>query len=198
MSRTPPLVALALLALSGCLERASLPAGAPYGPDPALPQPNKKPIPTVKVARATGWPADGAPTPADGFEVRAFARGLDHPRWLYVLPNGDVLVAETNAPPRPEEGKGFKGKVMKLLMKRNGSAVPSPDRITLLRDVDGDGVLEVRAPFLTDLHSPFGMALVGDRFLVADTDAVVSFPYREGETRITARRRRSRTFPPAP
>jgi len=126
---------------------------------------------------------------ADGdgvLEVRALVRGLDHPRWLYVLPNGDVLVAETNAPPRPEEGKGFKGKMMKLLMKKNGSGVPSADRITLLRDADGDGVLEVRAPFLTDLHSPFGMALVGDRFLVANTDAVVSFPYREGETRITA------------
>jgi glucose/arabinose dehydrogenase len=186
MRRLLPLLLVSLLALPACLERAKLPAGAPYGPDPALPEPNKKPIPTVKVATAVGWPADGAPTPADGFEVRALARGLDHPRWLYVLPNGDVLVAETNAPPRPEEGKGFKGKVMKLLMKKNGSGVPSADRITLLRDGDGDGIAEVRAPFLTGLHSPFGMALVGDRFLVANTDRVVRFPYREGETRIAA------------
>ena len=182
MARVLPL--LPVLLLAGCLERATLPPGAPYGPQPTLPEPNKKPIPTVKVARATGWTAEATPVAANGFSVRALARGLDHPRWLYVLPNGDVLVAETSAPPRPEEGKGFKGMVMKLLMKKNGSGVPSADRITLLRDVDGDGIVEVRAPFLTDLHSPFGMALVGDRFLVANTDAVVSFPYREGETRL--------------
>ncbi|HEX5044710.1 MAG TPA: sorbosone dehydrogenase family protein [Candidatus Polarisedimenticolaceae bacterium] len=186
MARAAPLLPLLMvLLLASCLERAKLPPGAPHGPDPALPEPDKTWIPTVKVAKATGWPAGGAPVPADGFEVRALVRGLDHPRWLYVLPNGDVLVAETNAPPRPEEGKGLKGKIMKLLMKKNGSAVPSADRITLLRDVDGDGLLEVRAPFLTGLHSPFGMALVGDRFLVANTDAVVSFPYRDGQTRIT-------------
>ncbi len=193
-----PLLLVSLLAFPGCLERAKLPPGAPYGPDPTLPDPNKKPIPTVKVATATGWPADGTPTAADGFQVRALARGLDHPRWLYVLPNGDVLVAETNAPPRPEEGKGFKGKMMKLLMKKNGSGVPSADRITLLRDVDGDGVVEVRAPFLTELHSPFGMALVGDRFLVANTDAVVSFPYEEGETRIRAAPQKVADLPAGP
>jgi len=118
--------------------------------------------------------------------VNAFAEGLVHPRCVYVLPNGDVLVAETNAPARPDEGKGIKGRAMKSVQKRAGAAVPSPNRITLLRDADGDGVAELRAPFLEGLNSPFGMALVGDDLYVANTDAVVRFPYRKGETRITA------------
>ena len=117
--------------------------------------------------------------------VNAFAAELDHPRWLYVLPNGDVLVAETNAPPKPEDGKGIKGWIMKRVMKKAGAGLPSANRITLLRDADGDGVAETRSVFLEGLNSPFGMALVGNDFYVANTDAVVSFPYTEGETRIT-------------
>jgi glucose/arabinose dehydrogenase len=116
----------------------------------------------------------------------AFADGLEHPRWLYVLPNGDVLVAETNAPPRPEEGKGLKGAIMKRAMAKAGAAVPSANRITLLRDADGDGVAEMRGVFLDGLNSPFGMALVGQDFYVANSDAIVRFPYKGGETRITA------------
>jgi glucose/arabinose dehydrogenase len=111
---------------------------------------------------------------------------LTHPRWLHVLPNGDVLVAETNAPPRPKDGEGIKGWVMGLVMKRAGAAVPSPNRITLLRDADGDGSAEVRHVFMEGLNSPFGMVLVGDKLYVANTDAVVVVPYQPGQTRIDA------------
>jgi glucose/arabinose dehydrogenase len=126
------------------------------------------------------------PTPAAGLEVAAFAEDLDHPRWLYVLPNGDVLVAETNAPPRPEDSEGIQGWAMSFFMERAGAGVPSADRITLLRDADGDGTVDQRTVFLENLHSPFGMALVGHDFYVANTDAVVRFPYQEGQTEITA------------
>jgi glucose/arabinose dehydrogenase len=118
--------------------------------------------------------------------VAAFATDLDHPRWLYVLPNGDVLVAETNAPPKPEDGKGIKGWVMGLVMKRAGAHVPSANRITLLRDTDGDGVAEMRSVMLEGLNSPFGMALVGSDLYVANSDAVMRFPYAVGDTHITA------------
>jgi glucose/arabinose dehydrogenase len=130
--------------------------------------------------------------------VTAFATGLDHPRWLYVLPNGDVLVAETNAPPRPEDCKGIKGWFMKRFMKIAGAAVPSANRITLLRDADGDGVAESRGAFLEGLASPFGMALVGDALYVANTDALVRFPYRAGEMRITAPATRVTALPGGP
>jgi glucose/arabinose dehydrogenase len=155
------------------------------GPDPALPAPEQKLIPTLDIAPSIGW-ADGAhPTPAAGFLVNAFVRGLDHPRTLYVLPNGDVLVAETNAPPKPDDAKGIKGAVMKSVMKKAGAGVSSPKRIVLLRDADGDGVAEMKTVFLKDLNSPFGMALVGNTFYVADTDAVLRFPYTPGATSIT-------------
>ena len=167
-------------------EEAKLPVSAGMGPEPKLPPPNTTLIPTVKIAPAVGWPPGGKPAPAPGLAVNAFATDLDHPRWLYTLPNGDVLVAETNAPPRPEEGKGIKGAVMKKMMKKAGAAVPSANRITLLRDADGDGVAETRSVLLQGLNSPFGMALVGSELFVANTDAVVRVPYRPGETAITA------------
>ena len=175
------------LVLSACAERAQLPPGADTGANPTLPEPNSSLIPTVKVAKATGWPEGVTPKAAQGTSVAVFATGLQHPRWIYVLPNGDVLVAETSAPERPEEGKGVKGRAMSMFMKKAGSAVPSANRITLLRDADGDGVPETREIFLQDLNSPFGMVLVGNDFYVANTDAVVRFPYRNGETRITAK-----------
>jgi glucose/arabinose dehydrogenase len=156
------------------------------GPDPELPAPTKTLLPTVNIAPAKGWPNGAMPTAAAGLEVAAYADGLDHPRWLYVLPNGDVLVAETNAPPKPEDGKGIKGWVMGLMMKRAGAGGKSADRITLLRDEDGDGIVDSRSVFLDGLHSPFGMALVGDDFYVANSDAVVRFPYEEGAVRIEA------------
>ena len=156
------------------------------GPRPELPAPQKTLLPTVNIAPATGWPQGGAPQAAAGLQVVAFASGLDHPRWLFVLPNGDVLVAESNAPPKPEGSKGIKDYVMGLVMKRAGAGTPSANRISLLRDADGDGVAETRTVFLSGLYSPFGMALIGDRLFIANADAVLSFPYRTGDTAITA------------
>ena len=180
-----PALALPLAcALVSCGDSAKLVKHEDTGPQPVLPAPVKRAIPTVHIAPAIGWSEGAAPTPAVGLAVTAFARGLDHPRSLYVLPNGDVLVAETNGPPRPEDGKGIKGAVMKAVMKRAGAGVPSPNRITLLRDADGDGAAELRTVFLANLMSPFGMALAGDTFYVANADALVKFPYRDGETSI--------------
>src|SRR3954464_11946975 len=156
------------------------------GPNPTLPDPNELIIPTIKVAKATGWPAGRTPTAAAGTRVNAFAPGLDHPRFLYVLPNGDVLVSETNAPPKPDDETGFRGKLFKHFQKKAGAGVPSANRITLLRDADGDGVAETRTAFLTGLHSPFGIALIGQDLYVANSDAIVRFPYVEGATQITA------------
>jgi glucose/arabinose dehydrogenase len=174
------------LVCAGCGDVARLPVTAGMGPEPALPPPHKTLIPTVNIAPAKGWPADGKPTAAAGTTVNRFAEGLVHPRWIYVLPNGDVLVAETNAPPRPEDGTGIKGWVMKTVMKQAGAAVPSANRITLLRDADGDGFAEVRHTFLENLNSPFGMALVGQDLYVANTDALVRFPYTDNATTIAA------------
>ena len=177
---------LFLLALAGCTEMSQLPPAADKGPDPTLPSPDRRLIPTVHTAAAKGWAAGETPKPAADMRVNAFASGLDHPRWIYVLPNGDVLVAETNAPERPEEGKSVKGFFMKRVQKKVGAAVPSANRITLLRDADGDGVAETRTVFLEGLHSPFGMALIGNNLYVANTDAVMRFPYQSGATQVTA------------
>src|SRR6185436_17038969 len=133
-----------------------------------------------------GWPENAKPEAASGMAVSAFATGLEHPRWVYVLPNGDVLVAESAAPPKPEQGGGIKSWFMKKAMKQAGSAVPSANRITLLRDADGDGVPETRTTFLEGLNSPFGMVLVGNQFYVANCDAILRFPYAADATRITA------------
>jgi glucose/arabinose dehydrogenase len=185
--RPAPLIALAcLFAATACADRAQLSPEQATGPEPVLPEPNSTLIPTVRIAPAKGWPPGAKPVAADGRAVSAFATDLEHPRWVYVLPNGDVLVAETNAPERPEEGKGIKGRAMTFVMKKAGAAVPSANRITLLRDADGDGVAETRSVFLEGLNSPFGMALVGNTLYVANTDAVVRFPYKAGETRIAA------------
>ncbi|HKQ14425.1 MAG TPA: sorbosone dehydrogenase family protein [Steroidobacteraceae bacterium] len=168
--------------LAGCAgTRSDLPIDASSGQNLSLPQPDKKAIPTVNVAPAKGWSGDQKPSAAAGFAVTSYAADLDHPRWLYVLPNGDVLVAETNAPAdRPDDKKGVKGFFMKKAQAKAGAGVPSPNRITLLRDADGDGKAEVRSVFLRGLNSPFGMALVGNNFYVANTDAVMRFDYRAG------------------
>ncbi|MNJ27874.1 Soluble aldose sugar dehydrogenase YliI precursor [compost metagenome] len=180
-------VLAAPLLLEACNGSSALPPLAGFGPDPQLPPPRPQAIPTVKIAPAVGWPEGRAPTAAPGLAVQAFARGLEHPRWLYVLPNGDVLVAESNAPPKPPgmEG-GLRGAIERNIMARAGAGVPSPDRIVLLRDADGDGAAEARSVFMEGLTSPFGMALVGDRLYVANADAVVVVPYQTGQTRITA------------
>ncbi|WP_408903698.1 PQQ-dependent sugar dehydrogenase [Paeniroseomonas aquatica] len=190
------LLAPLALALAGC-EEANHTVAAGTGPNPQLPPPRSSWIPTVNIAPAVGWPEGARPTPAAGMQVTAFARGLDHPRWLYVLPNGDVLVAESNKPPKAES-EGIRGWVMGLVMSRAGAGVPSANRITLLRDADGDGVAETRSVFLEGLNSPFGMALVGETLFVANTDAVVRFPYRAGETRITAPGERLAPLPGGP
>lgn len=172
--------------LSACGEAAKLPVTAGMGPSPQLPPPNKTLIPTVNVAEPQPWAAGEVPRSAAGTRVTKFAEGLDHPRWLLVLPNGDVLVAETNAPPKPDDGNGIKGFFMKMTMKKAGAGVPSPNRITLLRDADGDGVAETRKVFMQGLMSPFGMALVGNELYIANADALVKVPYTEGATQIQA------------
>ena len=170
------------LALGACRESALLPISAEEGPHPVLPAPVEHLIPTANVAPARGWDPGMKPTAPTGAKVTAFATNLRHPRWVYVLPNDDVLVAETNAPPKPEDHKGVKGWLMKQFMKKAGSAGPSANRITLLRDADHDGVAEVRSVFVSELNSPLGMALVGPSLYVADTDAILRFPYVQNDT----------------
>ncbi|PNA03080.1 MULTISPECIES: sorbosone dehydrogenase family protein [unclassified Pseudomonas] len=184
--RKPQFVFVIMIAggLAACGESSSLQVSDGTGPSPKLPEPNKTLIPTVNIAPAIGWPAGAKPTAATGTQVAAFAENLDHPRWLYVLPNGDVLVAETNAPPKPDDSKGIRGWVMKKVMGRAGAGVPSPNRITLLRDADHDGVAETRTVFLQNLNSPFGMTLVGNDLYVADTDRLLRFNYEPGATEI--------------
>jgi glucose/arabinose dehydrogenase len=172
---------------AACGSAAKLPVSDGMGPTPAIPDPKESLIPTVKIAPAKGWGQNGAPRTVDGTLVNAFARGLDHPRWLYVLPNGDVLVAETNGPVRPDDDKGIKGWFMKRYMREAGAAVPSANRITLLRDSDGDGVADTRTVLLDSLYSPFGMVLVGDDLYVANSNALVRFPYATGATKIPAK-----------
>ena len=188
--------ALIVAALGGC-ESADFGFDESVGPDPRLPAPEHNLVPTVDIAPAEGWTDGATPKAATGLAVNAFATGLDHPRWLHVLPNGDVLVAETNAPPKEKRG-GLKAWVMGLVMARAGAAVPSADRITVLRDGDGDGFAERHAVLIEGLHSPFGMALVGDTLYVANADALVSFPYHHGQLRIDAAPTRVAGLPGGP
>jgi glucose/arabinose dehydrogenase len=181
----PGLAALLVLVAAGCGERATLPESAGIGPAPALPPPHPTLIPTVNVARAVGWPAGTTPTAAAGLAVAAYGVGLDHPRWLHVLPNGDVLVAESNAPRVPDASGGLKAWIAGRVMKAAGAGVPSPDRITLLRGIGADGRAEKRSVFLRGLHSPFGMALVGSFLYVANTDAILRYRYHDGDTEIS-------------
>ena len=183
LSRISTVSALSLM--SGCGGSAHLTVDDGMGTNPKLPPPDKSLIPVVDIAPAVGWPDGAAPVAADGLAVTAFARGLDHPRWLYVLPNGDVLVAETAAPERESSRKGVKALIMAKAQKTAGSAVPSADRITLLRDRDRDGEPELRTTFVEHLHSPFGMTLVGDDLYVANTDALMRFDYRRDATALT-------------
>jgi glucose/arabinose dehydrogenase len=181
----PLLPALVALCLGGCGDEATLSVAAGTGPDPKLPAPVETMLPTVVLARAVGWPEGVTPKAGSGFSVAAFATDLDHPRWLTVLPNGDVLVAETNTPPSPGQ-TGITAWFMKMAMKWVGAGVPSANRITLLRDADGDGKAEMRTVFLSGLNSPFGMALIGNAFYVGNTDSIMRFPYEDGATAITA------------
>lgn len=155
------------------------------GDKPVIGEAREQIIPTMNVAEVDRWKAGQKPAAAQGLVVERFAEGLEHPRNLYVLPNGDVLVAETNSPPRTSGG--IRGWVENRLMTKAGATVPSPNRITLLRDADGDGKPELKTAFITGLNSPFGMALIGDTLYVANTDAVLAFPYKTGDTQITAK-----------
>ena len=181
-------IAAALLALAACGDTARLPESAAIGAQPELPPPAHSLLPTVHIARAVGWPAGGRPQAAAGFTVTAFARGLSHPRSLYVLPEGDVLVAESNKPaPLPGQGeRGLKAWIARKVQERAGAGVASADRITLLRDADGDGRAEQCTVFASGLHSPFGMALVGGDLYIANADALVRVPYAPGRARSTA------------
>ena len=167
---------------------ARLSLDAVSGTKPAITEPREQVIPTINVADVDRWNAGEKPVAAAGLTVERYAEGLDHPRNLYVLPNGDVLVAETNSPPK--DGGGITGMVMRWLMNKAGAGVPSANRITLLRDADGDGKPELKTPFLTGLNSPFGMALIGNTLYVANTDAVLAFPYNEGDTKIADKGRK--------
>jgi hypothetical protein len=184
------------IALAACGEMAKLPFSAGVGPNPTLPPPNETLIPTVDVAPAKGWPAGAKPVAAAGTTVSAFATDFDHPRWVYALPNGDVLVAESNAPPKPSGG--IKDWFMKIMMKKAGAGVPSANRITLLRDADGDGVAETRSVFLEGLNSPFGMALIGSDLYVANCDALLRFPYTKDSVRISGAGTKVTDLPGAP
>ena len=166
-------------------DRARLPIAAVEGQRPRITDPREQILPTVKVADVVGWGQGQAPTPAAGLRVKPFATGLDHPRWLLTLPNGDVLVAETNSPPR--KGGGITGWVMGKLLGKAGAGGPSPDRISLLRDADGDGVAEMRTVLIGGLHSPYGMALLNGQLYIGDTDALIRVPFTPGQTKITAK-----------
>ena len=185
-ARRLALMCLCMGALAACSDATHEPLPSGIGGTPPLPAPEQSLVPTVNAAKAVGWESHEVPLAAEGFEVDAYARNLQHPRWLYVLPNGDVLVAETNAPDRPDDAKGIKGWIAGKVMARAGATVPSANRITLLRDANRDGRVELQVTLLDRLSSPFGMALVGDRLYVANSDAIVSFPYNEGDVRIDA------------
>ena len=181
------LIVLVVIAIGVVLmtrrENAELSPLATFGAQPKIETGTER-IPTIAIAEPTPW-GRASPVAATGLKVQAFAEGLDHPRWLYRLPNGDVLVAEANSPPRKKSG--IADIVMGWLLGRAGAGVPSANRITLLRDADGDGRAEARSVLISGLNSPTGMALVGNRLYVANTDSVVAYPYEEGQTRITAR-----------
>ena len=164
---------------------AQLPLDAVTGPTPQITAGREQIFPTIAVADVDRWKTGEAPVVAPGLVVERFAEGLDHPRNLYTLPNGDILVAETNSPPR--KMGGVEGLVMKWLMGKAGADVPSANRITLLRDANGDGQAELKTPFLTGLNSPFGMVLIGEKLYVANTNGLLVFPYKTGDTKITAK-----------
>ncbi|MFZ4874884.1 PQQ-dependent sugar dehydrogenase [Janthinobacterium sp. Mn2066] len=187
---------LTALASASLAHGQTMPPG--FGPNPVLPAPEKQLIPTVNVAPVQRWQGKAHPTVAAGFAISAYASGLDHPRWLYVLPNGDVLVAETNAPPKPDDNKGIKGAIMQMQMKKAGAGTTSANRITLLRGLDAHGVAQSRTVFLQNLQSPFGMALVGNDLYIANADALVRFPYQAGQTSITAQGTKVMDLPGGP
>ena len=181
-----PAIAVLSAALAFAASDAKLPENAGYGPAPTLPAPDVQKLPTMKIAPTQPWKGEEKPSAAHGLQVNAFAQELAHPRNLLVLPNGDVLVAETDTPSKPDDYKGIKGKINKHEQYKAGSGHGSANRLTLLRDKDGNGVAETKTVFLEDLNSPYGMALVGDTLYVANTDSLVKVAYHEGDTKAAA------------
>ncbi len=179
-------------------QRATLDVAAVQGASPKIVDPRTGLFPLFKIATPIGWKANEAPTPAAGLKVQAFATKLDHPRWMLTLPNGDILVAETNAPSRPDDSTGFTGWIERQLQQDAGAAAKSANRITLLRDTNKDGVADQRFVLVSGLNAPFGMALVGDQLYVADTDALLRFPFKVGDTRITAKPEKVVDLPAGP
>jgi glucose/arabinose dehydrogenase len=193
------LTLIALLIVGGAFfyfaqgDTAKLPVGADVGKEPVFTSPRSELIPTINVAEVRAWQANEKPTSAKGLTVARFADGLAHPRSMLALPNGDILVAETNSPPRPQGS--ITDRVMNYFMEKAGAGVPSANRITLLRDADGDGKAETKSVFLSGLNSPYGMALIGDTLYVANTDSLMAFRYQAGATRITAKGRKILNLP---
>ncbi|WP_404712511.1 PQQ-dependent sugar dehydrogenase [Sphingomonas sp. MMS24-J13] len=168
-------------------QRARLDITASQGLKPTIGEPHTGLVPLVNIAKPIGWQAGEMPTPAAGLKVQPFATGLNHPRWLLALPNGDVLVAETNAPPKPQDDKGFRAWIEKKVQAQAGAGSPSANRITLLRDTNGDGIADMKTVLIGRLNSPFGMALVGSDLYIADTDALVKVPFTPSQTKIDAK-----------
>ncbi len=173
-----------VLLISCSFDNASMSIKEGMGKNPTLPSPEIETIPTVSIAKAIGWQDGAKPTVAAGLQINAFSKNLDHPRWIYTLPNGDVLVAESNAPAKPDTGFSLRGFFAKKIMEEAGAGVKSPDRIILLRDADKDGVAEVQTIFAENLTSPFGMVLVDNNLYIANADALVKFNYTEGMTKV--------------
>ena len=193
--RLVPLSLAMMVALAACSQPVKQDVSKTQGPNPQLGEPQQKPIPTVNVAKGEGWPAGTMPSPAEGLTVNEFAGGLTHPRWLLVLPNGDVLAAESDSPGTDKSGGTVKGKIQKLLMKKAGSSQGSANRISLLRDADGDGIAEAKSELLTGLYSPFGMAFANGELFVANADGIVAYRFQPGQTAITRRPRHVTELP---
>jgi glucose/arabinose dehydrogenase len=181
-----PLIGAGLaLSLAACgAPKGSSDPLAGFGPNPPLPAPHKGLIPTIGVPKVVGWPAGAAPTAPPGFTVTRFAGGLDHPRWLYVLPNGDVLAAESTSEPSKADSQGIRGFAAKLIMGRAGATTHSPNKIILLRAGNDPSAAATRTVFAKGLTRPFGMALAGGHLYVANDNGVVRFPYKDGQTEV--------------
>ena len=182
MRRTPIILGLMGLSLAGCGQMGALDPFVGFGPNPALPEPHKGLLPQVSIAKVAPWGVGEQPKAPDGFTVTRFAEGLDHPRWVYVLPNGDVLVAESSSEAKPP--KTFRDRAEAFIMKSAGANTKSPNKIMLLRDANGDGVAELKTVFAEGIKRPFGMALVGQTLYVAADNAIVSYPYKDGDTHV--------------
>jgi glucose/arabinose dehydrogenase len=176
-------VAVSLMAGAACAEKPTLPVEQRTGPTPTLPAPHKSFLPTLKTPKAGAWAEGAAPAVPAGFVVNRFAERLDHPRWVYVLPNGDVLAALSATEPKP--AKSLMELVQNMVQKRVGAQEPSPDQIVLLRDADGDGVAELQSVMIAGVKQPFGMALMDGQLYVGATDMLVRYPYKDGDRALT-------------